>query len=237
MSPQLPTPPSTPALCPGPPKTYSYRSYTIQTLCSRITVAVPTPPYSGTQVRGATRTQSCPSPPTSLTRDQEDESTEQTPQEKAQRRRAQVRKAQLQHRERKATYIKKLELDVTQIRDATERVDRRCDVLRKENEEMRMMLAQLGAAAVLPSAVEMQVPVHLMQLERLAQGAGGAVAVEAVSQTATINFDGDKKITLAVDEVIQQACYQIIPAQSGAEAGAAQIPPNEEDAAINFILA
>ncbi|KJK78870.1 hypothetical protein H634G_05684, partial [Metarhizium anisopliae BRIP 53293] len=37
--------------------------------------------------------------------------------DKAQLRRAQVRRAQIQHRQRKANYIKQLEIDVSELRD------------------------------------------------------------------------------------------------------------------------
>ncbi|KAK0734151.1 hypothetical protein B0T26DRAFT_687321 [Lasiosphaeria miniovina] len=61
----------------------------------------------------------------------------QTPQDKAKLRRAQVRKAQLQHRQRKAHYINQLEADVARIRDMISQTVHDVQVLRRENGVMR----------------------------------------------------------------------------------------------------
>ena len=66
------------------------------------------------------------------------------------KRRAQVRKAQVQHRQRKANYVKQLEANITGIRDKTADAERERQVLRSENEAIR---AQLSASAHLDQAV------------------------------------------------------------------------------------
>ncbi|KAL7936240.1 hypothetical protein V8C35DRAFT_297272 [Trichoderma chlorosporum] len=72
-----------------------------------------------------------------------DEATGETGQEakdKAQLRRAQVRKAQIQHRQRKANYVKQLELDVSQLRDLITQAQQETSQMRKENDSIRDLL-------------------------------------------------------------------------------------------------
>ncbi|UKZ77466.1 hypothetical protein TrVFT333_005187 [Trichoderma virens FT-333] len=57
--------------------------------------------------------------------------------DKAQLRRAQVRKAQIQHRQRKANYVKQLELDVSQLRDLITQAQQETSQIRKENDSIR----------------------------------------------------------------------------------------------------
>src|SRR6187402_3234044 len=57
--------------------------------------------------------------------------------DKAQIRRQQVRRAQIQHRQRKANYVKQLELDVVRVRDLIADTERQTAVLRRENGAMR----------------------------------------------------------------------------------------------------
>jgi hypothetical protein len=61
-------------------------------------------------------------------------------QEKAQTRRAQVRKAQIQHRQRKANYIRQLELDIAGIREMISTTEREIRVISRENNAMRSQI-------------------------------------------------------------------------------------------------
>ncbi|KAM0450264.1 hypothetical protein ACHAPV_003932 [Trichoderma viride] len=54
--------------------------------------------------------------------------------DRAQLRRAQVRKAQIQHRQRKANYVKQLELDVSQLRDLITQAQQETSQMRREND-------------------------------------------------------------------------------------------------------
>ncbi|KAI0890411.1 uncharacterized protein GGS22DRAFT_150834 [Annulohypoxylon maeteangense] len=67
---------------------------------------------------------------------------------KSKARRAQVRKAQIQHRERKANYTKQLEMDVVRLRDLIEQTEHQSSALRTENEAIRHRLS-LGSASAL----------------------------------------------------------------------------------------
>ncbi|KAI3329000.1 hypothetical protein HD806DRAFT_269239 [Xylariaceae sp. AK1471] len=71
---------------------------------------------------------------------------------KARARRQQVRKAQLQHRQRKANYTKQLEMDVTKLRDDIAKVEQEITSLKKQNNGIRSRLA-CGDEAVLPVAL------------------------------------------------------------------------------------
>lgn len=57
------------------------------------------------------------------------------------KRRAQVRKAQVQHRQRKASYVQQLEANLAGIQGAIADAERRCQVLRSENEAFRARIA------------------------------------------------------------------------------------------------
>ncbi|KAM0253604.1 hypothetical protein ACHAQJ_007233 [Trichoderma viride] len=60
--------------------------------------------------------------------------------DRAQLRRAQVRKAQIQHRQRKANYVKQLELDVSQLRDLITQAQQETSQIRKENDGIRDLI-------------------------------------------------------------------------------------------------
>ncbi|KAI1156094.1 hypothetical protein F4825DRAFT_446831 [Nemania diffusa] len=67
--------------------------------------------------------------------------TEPSTEAKAKERRQQVRKAQRQHRQRKANYTKQLEMDVTKLRDDIAKVEQEVESLRSQNGAMRSQLA------------------------------------------------------------------------------------------------
>ncbi|KAL7818206.1 hypothetical protein V8C44DRAFT_216674 [Trichoderma aethiopicum] len=67
--------------------------------------------------------------------------------DKAQIRRAQVRKAQIQHRQRKANYVKQLELDVSQLRDLITQTQQETSQMRKENDTIRDLIRRTEPTA------------------------------------------------------------------------------------------
>ncbi|OTA07925.1 hypothetical protein A9Z42_0088250 [Trichoderma parareesei] len=76
-----------------------------------------------------------------------DEPTGNAAKDKAQIRRAQVRKAQIQHRQRKANYVKQLELDVSQLRDLITQAQQETLQMRKENDTIRDLIRKTEPAA------------------------------------------------------------------------------------------
>ncbi|KAI0594298.1 hypothetical protein F4775DRAFT_434578 [Biscogniauxia sp. FL1348] len=71
---------------------------------------------------------------------------EASAQSKAQARRTQVRKAQIQHRQRKANYTKQLEMDIAKLREMIEQTENDCHMLQSENESIRHRLANSTGA-------------------------------------------------------------------------------------------
>lgn len=68
------------------------------------------------------------------------------------KRRIQVRKAQVAHRQRKAKYVEQLEADIAGIRDSISHAESARQVLRDENEAIRAQLSAAAAAAAAASA-------------------------------------------------------------------------------------
>ncbi|KAH9996944.1 hypothetical protein F4779DRAFT_183000 [Xylariaceae sp. FL0662B] len=62
-------------------------------------------------------------------------------------RRAQVRKAQVRHRQRKANYTKQLEMDIAKLRDLIEQAERESAALRGQNEAFRHRLTTHAASS------------------------------------------------------------------------------------------
>ncbi|KAK3984689.1 hypothetical protein QBC44DRAFT_336585 [Cladorrhinum sp. PSN332] len=71
---------------------------------------------------------------------------------KSQQRRAQVRKAQLEHRQRKANYVKKLETDAERYRDMIATTRREALGIHAENEAMRAQLQGVSLLSQIPTA-------------------------------------------------------------------------------------
>lgn len=69
---------------------------------------------------------------------------------KAKERRQQVRKAQRQHRQRKANYTKQLEMDVTKLRDDIAKVELEIENLKGQNDTIRCQLAAPTSVTVPP---------------------------------------------------------------------------------------
>jgi len=63
---------------------------------------------------------------------------------KAQVRRAQVRKAQIEHRQRKANYVKQLEMDISQLRELITQAQRDTHTLKSENDDIRAIMGKNG---------------------------------------------------------------------------------------------
>ncbi|KAI1438026.1 hypothetical protein GGR50DRAFT_642707 [Xylaria sp. CBS 124048] len=77
--------------------------------------------------------------------------------DKVKARRQQVRKAQIQHRQRKANYTQQLELDITKLRDDIAAVEREIEGLRSENGSLRSRLTG-GALPTAAPAVPAKEP-------------------------------------------------------------------------------
>ncbi|KAH7170706.1 hypothetical protein EDB81DRAFT_776432 [Dactylonectria macrodidyma] len=88
-----------------------------------------------------------------------------TASEKAKLRRAQVRRAQVQHRQRKAEYVKKLELDITHFRELIALAQGDVGDLEKENEAMRAQARLFGIAISMTALEKRSLPVKMEGVE------------------------------------------------------------------------
>lgn len=167
----------------------------------------------------------------------------ETATDKAQLRRAQVRKAQTQHRQRKANYVKQLEMDVTRIRDMIEATERDTQNLLEENKAMRARIQQ--------AVNNKSPPLSLDQ---------GVSLLKDMPEPGQLSNDTRQRlqepdnvtITLGFDEVINAPTFYISspppsthspqPSETPQETPSApnslpDLTPAQTQAAINFILA
>jgi hypothetical protein len=180
-----------------------------------------------------------------------------TAQEKAQIRRAQVRKAQIQHRQRKANYTRQLELDIAGIREMISTTEREIRAMSRENDAMR---AQITGAVGRPFAAQ-----SARDPSASPSAAGSDVEMTQFPTASTdlfadidINDLDTFKISLEVDDMINAPVYQASSSPSelsfgspstslspqpgpfneyATSPGLPDLPPEQTQQAINFILA
>ncbi|KAJ2891108.1 hypothetical protein MKZ38_000917 [Zalerion maritima] len=165
---------------------------------------------------------------------------EQAAKEKAQARRAQVRKAQIQHRQRKAYYVKQLELDIVHIREMIAEAEKESKHLRNENASIRQKLT----VATNPSPNTTAPPGHPMQQHSTspagtgflsvggsASGSAGASPVFTPggsmqlppSATTTSFFSDpgldDLSFSLQMDEAMNYPCFRYTRSGSSPDSG------------------
>ncbi len=167
--------------------------------------------------------------------------------DKAQLRRAQVRKAQSQHRQRKANYVKQLEMDVARIRDMTEAAGRETQILLDENKAIRAQIQHAVTSRSLPISLDQGVSLltEMPEPTQLSSDTRASLPQEVDALTVTLGFD----------EVLNAAAFYISSppqcsthshsppdnhAQPEPTSTSNELPyltPAQAQAAINFILA
>ncbi|KXH39324.1 hypothetical protein CSIM01_13429 [Colletotrichum simmondsii] len=169
--------------------------------------------------------------------------------EKAKLRRQQVRKAQIQHRTRKANYIKQLELDVCKFRDMIAAVEKEVLAFRRENKGMRGALTARGFAVPSEGAKGESV-VHS------AAAPSGEESQLVAYQPQTLDYDpyppvdlfadvnmGEVTVTMRKDDALGTPCFQISSPSAAVvytqsqPPSADQLSAEQEIIAINLILA
>ncbi|KAH6634409.1 hypothetical protein B0J18DRAFT_406065 [Chaetomium sp. MPI-SDFR-AT-0129] len=154
--------------------------------------------------------------------------------DKAQARRAQVRKAQIQHRQRKANYVKQLEMDVARIRETIEAAERDTRALLDENKAMRIRILQAagggnGGNTAVPLSLnrgvellrEMPLPTELTSdvgLDMQGASASGIASGEGSRSSAT-----GVTVTLGFDEVMNAPTFYI---SSPVSSKGIELPPS-----------
>lgn len=171
-------------------------------------------------------------------------------------RRAQIRSAQIRHRQRKAHYQKELECDVNKYRTLINHAEAETSLLRRENDAIRAALLAAGVALPEPRqqlTAEEQASFGLqsMQIDPYTSPSTGLESRSAQSGTPELfsNIDiNDLTVTLQVDEIMgtpafnissnsSSASYYSVPSPSQSGDGEVVLSRVQEQAAINFILA
>ncbi|CAM1506597.1 Fc.00g062380.m01.CDS01 [Cosmosporella sp. VM-42] len=192
---------------------------------------------------------------------------QQNASDKAKIRRAQVRRAQIQHRQRKAEYVKQLELDVSHFRELISLTEIESEGLRNENETIRVKLR--GAGVVIPASIShgQSQPTPLgadMEIDSLLNP-DASLGTQPLNPTtpheygpvdnspvanpdtpemfANINIE-DITVTLKEDPMLGTPVFNVSSssgnsnhASPSASDGEGQLTPAQEHMAINFILA
>ncbi|KAL2165178.1 hypothetical protein VTH06DRAFT_474 [Thermothelomyces fergusii] len=162
--------------------------------------------------------------------------------DKAQRRRAQVRRAQTQHRQRKADYIRHLEMDIVRIRDMIEAAERDTRALLDENKALREQLQQIAGKGPSATSLEQGAVVLGSEMPRPSQLSSGLLRDPSGAVTIALGFD---EVLNAPAFYVSNPSPASHPYQLASQK--ASPPPNAGDfgdltaaqaqAAINFIFA
>ncbi|KAK2936051.1 hypothetical protein FoTM2_003995 [Fusarium oxysporum f. sp. vasinfectum] len=179
--------------------------------------------------------------------------------EKAKLRRTQVRRAQIQHRQRKAEYQKQLELDITHFRELIALTEFESEQLKKDNDSIKELLTNKGIT--IPRCKSGTCSIRPRLTKDVVTGDNDAwvddtlgVKLRAEDPSfqeydqdggeifADINVD-DIIVTLKKDESMETPAFSIRSNESSSNATSSPPPlpdlnltPEEEQKAVNFIL-
>ncbi|KJZ80605.1 hypothetical protein HIM_00455 [Hirsutella minnesotensis 3608] len=158
-----------------------------------------------------------------------------TPQEKHRIRREQVKRAQVQHRQRKANYLKQLEIDVSTLRDLVSLTEHEAQAIKKQNDSIRSILRDSGVTQLVAAvSISPHPPSH--SLGPQAQGTSDTASPDAAQlQDAIERFTVDEPspelfgdidvedltVTLGLNDIMGTPCFQICSNSSVDSGGAA----------------
>lgn len=173
----------------------------------------------------------------------QDDANSETSQDKTQARRAQVRKAQVQHRQRKANYVKQLEMDVARIREMIEATEQDTKSLLDENKAMRAQILQAMSKKAAPLTLdqgvhllqEMPPPSELSDAGKALQQQGGEDLTIALGFDETMNAP-----TFYISSPPPSSTHTHQPSSQDSDPTDNSFPdltPAQTQEAINFILA
>lgn len=169
--------------------------------------------------------------------------------DKTQLRRAQVRKAQTQHRQRKANYVKQLEMDVARIRDMTEAAQRDTQALLDENKAIRAQIQHAVTNPSLPLSLDQGVSLltEMPEPTQLSSDTRATLPQELDSLTVTLGFDevmDAPTFYISSPPPSSTHSHSHSPSNNNAQPEPTSTPndlpdltPAQTQAAINFILA
>lgn len=163
------------------------------------------------------------------------------------RRRAQIRRAQIQHRQRKVEYIDHLELSIAQLRDMICHTQQEAAIIRAENEAMKMALAASNITDIYATSKAQAEPTG--PPDYAATDASSISdplsSTETLKESEISNLEStdEKMVTLAFNETVGTPCFTISSNSPLVHTTSAVDPreqrvlsPEQEQAAINFIL-
>ncbi|KAM3564589.1 hypothetical protein MY1884_000657 [Beauveria asiatica] len=184
---------------------------------------------------------------------------------KNQIRRAQVRRAQIQHRQRKANYVKQLEMDISQLRELITQAQHDTTILRRENDDIVAVLGQNGIPSppglsygtASPGAVTVLSPDAQQQQQQQQQQHDTPVypLIDDVSTTelllpGSLAMDEELIVTLSSNKLMGTPAFSVNPSSATTSSsfydepvsadwsqGQIQLSPSQELTVINFILA
>ncbi|KAN0102970.1 hypothetical protein V8E51_011283 [Hyaloscypha variabilis] len=134
-----------------------------------------------------------------------------------QRRRAQVRKAQIEHRQRKENYVKHLEEDVINLREMIAQAETQSVLFKHENEAIKATLLSssipIPTIAPVPRSLSERDLDNLisLNLEQHSQSNFSNSGSPQNSQWQSNNSSSGSLVSMTFDEMIDASCLQITP--------------------------
>ncbi|KAK8144815.1 hypothetical protein G3M48_005271 [Beauveria asiatica] len=182
---------------------------------------------------------------------------------KNQIRRAQVRRAQIQHRQRKANYVKQLEMDISQLRELITQAQHDTTILRRENDDIVAVLGQNGIPSppglsygtASPGAVTVRSPDAQQQQQQQQHNTPVYPLIDDGSTTelllpGSLAMDEELIVTLSSNKLMGTPAFSVNPSSATSSSsfydepvsadwsqGQIQLSPSQELTVINFILA
>lgn len=175
---------------------------------------------------------------------------------KSQIRRAQVRKAQIQHRQRKANYVKQLEMDISQLRELITQAQHDTSALKRENDDMFAILGQngipsppgLSQGTSSPSAATVLSDAAAQYTETSQQTTPQFAPTREPMLLENLGLDEELIVTLSSNKLMGTPSFSISPnsanssfyngtASAAWSQGQVLLTPAQELTVINFILA
>ncbi|OAR01841.1 hypothetical protein LLEC1_07929 [Akanthomyces lecanii] len=174
---------------------------------------------------------------------------------KNQVRRAQVRRAQIQHRQRKANYVKQLEMDISQLRELITQAQHDTTALKSENDDILAVLGQHGIpsppglsyGSASPSAAT--VLSDAQNTDYSQQNTPSYPVIDNAESLAPSNLGLDENliVTLSSNKLMGTPAFSISPNSASSSyysgpvsadwsQGQIQLTPTQELTVINFIL-
>ncbi|KAM3457446.1 hypothetical protein MY3296_001188 [Beauveria thailandica] len=180
---------------------------------------------------------------------------------KNQIRRAQVRRAQIQHRQRKANYVKQLEMDISQLRELITQAQHDTTILKRENDVIVAVLGQNGIPSppglsygtASPGAVTVRSPDAQQQQQQHNTPVYPLIDNGSTTELllpGSLAMDEELIVTLSSNKLMGTPAFSVNPSSATSSSsfydepvsadwsqGQIQLSPSQELTVINFILA